>query len=192
MCKLQLQIDVRNLFIVFEINLLNSISMKRFFVIMTVFLFALVSCEKDSGSGLEIYLLTDYQKKTSSSEIIAGSERLSKNPIIYYNDIISYDSTDHYFQIETTKAEELNLMKWTTQGTAFSLTINKSIIYSGYFMPGYSSLGLDWISIDPLSTDSKIRVSLGYPGDWSQLADIDPRNDDRIINLLKKDNKLKQ
>jgi hypothetical protein len=59
-------------------------------------------------------------------------------------------------------------------------------------MPGYSSLGIDWIAIDPLSIDSKIRVRLGYPDDWYQLAGRDPRNDDRIINLLLKDNKLKQ
>jgi hypothetical protein len=166
--------------------------MKQFAVLLAVFLIILTSCEKDSGYGLEIYLLKDYQKVTSSSEIIIGSETLFKNPIICYNEIISYDSTDHYFQIETTKAQELNHQNWSVQGTAFALTINKSIIYSGYFMPSYSSLGLDWISIDPLSIDSKIRVSLGYPGDWSQLANRDPRNDYRIISLLKKDNKLKQ
>ena len=166
--------------------------MKRFIVIMTVLLLVLVSCEKDSVSGLEIYLLTDYQKKSSGFEIIAGSETLSKNPIIYYSEIVSYDSTNHYFQIETTKAQELNQKKWSVQGTAFSLTINKLIIYSGYFMPSYSSLGIDWITIDPLSIDSKIRVSLGYPVDWNQLKDRDPRNDVRIIDLLIKDNKLKQ
>jgi hypothetical protein len=166
--------------------------MKRLFAIMTVFPFALITCEKDSGSGLEIYLLTDFQKKSSSYEIISGSEKLSKNPIISYNEIVLYDSTDHYFQIESSKAQELNQKNWSVQGTAFSLTINKSIIYSGYFIPGYSSLGIDWIAIDPLSIDSKIQVSLGYPGDWAQLADRDPRNDNRIINLLLNDNKLKQ
>jgi hypothetical protein len=166
--------------------------MKRLIAIMTVFSFALITCEKDSQSGLEIYLLTDFQKKSSSYEIISGSEKLSKNPIISYNEIILYDSTDHYFQIDASKAQEFNRKNWSVQGTAFSLTINKSIIYSGYFMPGYSSLGIDWIAIDPLSINSKIRVGLGYLGDWAQLANRDPRNDDRIINLLLKDNKLKQ
>ncbi len=161
-------------------------------IIMTVFSFALISCEKDTGSGLEIYLLTDFQKKSSSYEIISGSEKLSKNPIITYNEIVSYDSTDHSFQIESSKGQEFNLKNWSVQGTAFSLTINRSIIYSGYFMPGYSSLGIDWIAIDPLSVNSKIRVSLGYPADWPNLVNRDPRNDTRIINLLIKDNKLKQ
>ena len=166
--------------------------MKRLIGIMVVFSFALITCEKDSESGLEIYLLTDFQKNSSSYEIIPGSEKLSKDPIISYNDIVFYDSTDHYFQIKASKAQEFNQTNWSVQGSAFSLTINKSIIYSGYFMPGYSSLGIDWIAIDPLSVDSKIRVRLGYPGDWSQLANRDPRNDDRIIKVLLKDHKLKQ
>jgi hypothetical protein len=166
--------------------------MKQIVILLTGFLIFLTCCEKDSGNGLEFYLLKDYQKVASSSEIIAGSEKLDKYPIISYNEIISYDSTNHYFQIETAKAQEFNKQNWSVQGTAFALTINRSVIYSGYFMPGYSSLGLDWISIDPLSSESNIRVSLGYPGDWSQLSNRDPRNDYRIINLLKQDKKLKQ
>jgi hypothetical protein len=164
--------------------------MKQFFIILTVFLIILVSCEKDSGFGLEIYLLTDYQTKSPSKEIIAGSEKLSKNPIVNYHDIMSYDSTERYLQIETSKAEELNHISWDTQGTAFSLTIDKMIIYSGYFMPSYSSSGADWFIIDPLSIDSKIYIRLGYPGELLRLLYIDPRNDDRIISLLRKDNKL--
>jgi hypothetical protein len=155
--------------------------MRSIVIKLTFFLIILTSCEKDSGFGLEIYY-----------EIIAGSEKLYKNPIISYNEIISYDSTNHYFQIDATKAQEFNKEKWSVSGTAFAVTINRSVIYSGYFMPGYSSLGLDWISIDPLSIDSKIGVFLGYPGDWSQISNRDPRNDYRIISFLKHDNKLKQ
>jgi hypothetical protein len=166
--------------------------MKNLYILITAITSLLSSCEKQTDSGLEIYLLTDYQKKSGSSEIIAGSEKLAENPVISYNEIILYDSTDHYFVIAQTKAQELSQIRWTTQGTAFSLTINKQIIYSGYFMPGYSSLGLDWISIDPLAFDSKIRVTLGYPVDWPQFQGRDPRNDNRIINYLRKDKKLKQ
>jgi hypothetical protein len=164
--------------------------MKRFAVIITVFLITL-SCEKENVSGLEIYLLKDYQTKAPGMEIIAGSEKPGKSPIISYQDIIYYDSTDFCFKIDSAKAKELNLINWSTQGTAFSLTIDGSVIYSGYFMPGYSSSGADWFTIDPLSIDSKIYVRPGYPMDISKLIGIDPRNDERIIELLKKDNKLK-
>jgi hypothetical protein len=123
-------------------------------------------------------------------EIITGSEKLSTNPIIYYHDITSYDTTEHFFLINSKKAEELNHKNWSIQGTAFSLTINGKTIYSGYFMPGYSSSGADWLIIDPFSTDSKINVRLGYPAELPSLIAIDPRNDARIISLLQKDNKL--
>jgi hypothetical protein len=159
---------------------------------MTVSFLVLISCEKDSETGLEVYLLTDFQKKSSSPEIISGSEKLSDNPLITYNEIVMYDSTEHEFELAPSKARELNNISWSVTGTAFALTINKSIIYSGYFIPGYSSLGLDWLVIDPLSVDSKIRISLGYPGNWTQSGSRDPRNDYRIISYLQKDNKLKQ
>lgn len=165
--------------------------MKNLLVIISVIASALSGCEKQAETGLEIYLLTDYQKKAPAADIISGSEKLSENPIISYNDIILYDSSEHYFQVTESLARELREMKWSTQGTAFSVTINKQIIYSGYFMPGYSSLALNWISIDPLAFDSKIRVTLGYPVDWPQFQGRDPRNDTRIINYLRKDNKLK-
>jgi hypothetical protein len=165
-------------------------NMKKLFAILTIFLCSLISCKKDTGSRLEIYLLKDYQTKSPSQEIIAGSEKLTLNPIIYYHNITYYDSTDHYFKVDSLKALELNHANWTTQGTAFALTIDRSIIYTGYFVPGYSSSGSDWFCIDPMSLNGKLWVTLGYPGDLQKLVSIDPRNDARIISLLKTDNKL--
>jgi hypothetical protein len=164
--------------------------MKKLCAILTILLLGFLSCKKDSGFGLEIYLLKGYQIKPSSQEIIAGSEKLSKNPVIYYHNVIYYDSTNHYFKIDSLKAVELNRTNWTTQGTPFALTIDKHIIYSGYFVPGYSSSGCGWFCIDPLSFNEQIRVTLGYPGDRQELIPIDPRNDARIISCLKTDNKL--
>lgn len=165
--------------------------MKNLFTILVVFICILTSCEKDSGSGLEIYLLKDYQTKSQSREIISGTEKLYQNPIIYYQNIIFYDSTDHFFRIDSLKAAELNHKEWPVQGTAFALAIDGTIIYSGYFIPAYSSMGSDWITIDPLSVDGEIMVTLAYPGDGQELIKTDPRNDDRIISLLKADNKLR-
>jgi hypothetical protein len=166
--------------------------MKRIFIIPGIFLFAFSSCEKDSGFGLEIYLLSDFKTSQGSGEIISGSEKLAENPLIRYHDIKYYDSSEYYFKIEHSKAEELNHKDWSTKGTPFALTINKSVIYSGYIMPGYSSSGVQWFTMDPFSIDDTIFMSLGYPGDYAQLSSIDPRNDERIIYLLKNDNKLRQ
>jgi hypothetical protein len=164
--------------------------MKKLVVILTVLIITLSGCEKDSGIGLEIYILQDYQTETPSHEIISGSEKLSKDPLIYYSEIISYNSTDHFFVIDPVKADQLRKKSWPTSGTPFALTIDKQIIYSGHLIPGYSSSGSDWYSIDPLSLGGKLRVTLGYPGDQPNFRDTDRRNDPRIINLLDKDHKL--
>jgi hypothetical protein len=155
-----------------------------------LFVVLLISCEKESGNGIEIYFLDDYKTVSGSKEIISGSEKLEKNPYIYYNQINYYDSTDHILNLSSNKADELNHANWATSGKAFSLTIDKSIIYSGYFVPGYSSESCDWITIDPMNIDSKFRISLPFPIVGYNRILNDPRNDERIINYLKKDNKL--
>ena len=165
--------------------------MRKLLILLTAFLAIMTNCEKDYGRGLEVYFLTDFKTKTDSKEIISGSERLSKDPIIYYDDILCYDTINYCFKVIDAKAEELAQISWPTQGKAFSLTIDKSVIYSGYFMPGYSSSGADWFVINPFSFESWIQVNLGYPGEIERLIEIDPRNDARIIALLKRDNKLK-
>lgn len=55
----------------------------------------------------------------------------------------------------------------------------------------FRSSPVDWLCIDPMSVNSKIYIRLGYPMDLSKLDNIDPRNYERILNLLQKDNKLK-
>ncbi len=164
--------------------------MKKLITVLAALLQTLSGCEKDSRSDLEIYILKDYQTKSPGHEIIPGSERLPKDPFIYYFDIISYDSTDHYFVIDSSKSREMSKTPWPTQGTAFALTIDRKIIYSGYFIPGYSSSTSDWYSMDPLCIDGKLRITLGYPVDREELRNPDLRNDPRIIKLLIEDKKL--
>jgi hypothetical protein len=164
--------------------------MKKLVLILNILTLTLSGCEKNSGFALEIYLLNGYKTKPNSHEIISGSEILSKNPIISYNDVISYDSAQHYFVIDSLKAKKLMETNWPVSGTPFALTIDRQVIYSGFFIPGYSSSGSNWYSIDPLTLGGKLRVTLGYPGDQFGFTSSDLRNDARIINLLTQDRKL--
>lgn len=77
-------------------------------------------------------------------------------------------------------------------GTPFAVTIDKEIIYTGYFWCGYSSSMVDWVTIDPLNYSGKnrLRVSLGYPGLIQGDYIPDDRNDDRILDILRRDSKL--
>jgi hypothetical protein len=158
---------------------------------LLLFIGLLISCKKESGNGIEIYFLDDYKTVSGSKEIISGSEKLVKTPYIYYNQINYYDSTDHILNLLGNKGDELNKATWAMSGKAFSLTIDRSIIYSGYFLPSYSSESCDWITIDPMNLDSKFRVSLPSPIVGYNHIINDPRNDERIISYFKKDGKLR-
>ena len=160
------------------------------YLLFLIPLWAMVSCTRDSGSGVEIYLLKAYQAVSNGQEIIAGSEKLPKNPLILYNDIISYDSTEHYFKIDSIKASQLQKTNWPVSGTGFAITINREIVYSGYLVPGYSSTGCGWYCIDPLAFNCRLKITLGYPAGTDQLQGEDQRNNSKLIDFLKEDGKL--
>jgi len=77
-------------------------------------------------------------------------------------------------------------------GSAFALTIDKEVIYTGYFWASFSSLMCDWIIIDPLNISGKneLTVKLGYPGMVVGDTIPDKRNDKRLLDVLRMDNKL--
>ena len=170
--------------------------MKRLIFPIILIISVVMGCEKYNeyqGDGLEIYLLKSYETNDSSNEIKTSSIILKNYPIVRYSDIISYDSLIHAFKIIESKKDELQDKKWSMSGNGFAIAINKEIIYSGYFWSGLSSMSCDWIIIDPtvyLYDNSELRVELGYPAENEELLSRDPRNDERIINLLQKDSKL--
>lgn len=94
----------------------------RILIPLFLFVLSMISREKESGNGIEIYILDDYKTVSGSKEIISGSEKLEKNPNIYYNQINYYDSTDHILNLSSNKADELNQPDWSIRGKPFSLT----------------------------------------------------------------------
>jgi hypothetical protein len=168
-------------------------------IIISLLILFFAGCEKyqsprQSGYGLEFYLIKDFQRVGTSDKIINSSVILSDSVIIYYDEILSYNSDTYTFTLTASSADRLNDFKNNhIHGTPFAVTINKEIIYTGYFWCGYSSSMVDWVTIDPLNYSGKnqLRVSLGYPG--LILGDYIPdnRNDDRILDILSRDRKLK-
>ena len=79
-------------------------------------------------------------------------------------------------------------------GTAFCLTVDREIIYSGFFKPGYSSSSC-WhsVTIDPLPyIANQIRVSLGYPCTLNdEPIDPDPRENRLLLETFKRQGKLR-
>jgi len=168
------------------------------FIIITLSVFLFAGCEKyqsprQLGNGLEFYLIKDFQKAGTTSKIINSSVKLSDSVIIYYDEITSYNSNTFTFTVTESMANRLNGFKNNhIHGTPFAVTINKEIIYTGYFWCGFSSASVDWVTIDPLNYSGKnqLRVSLGYPGLSRGDYIPDNRNDDRILDILRRDSKL--
>ncbi len=152
-------------------------------------------CKKDdinSNGKVELYLVDSYSKIENSCQIDETTIKTQASPLIHYSDFISYDSTNYTFVLSDKAKNTIYNMEHSVFGAAFAVKANGVLIYSGYFWPSLSSAICDWIVIDPLMTSSgnKITVRLGYPGTIEGQAIPDNRNDRRIIEIFKNDNKL--
>ena len=153
-----------------------------------------MSCEKTevpSGTTLEFYILEDYQTY-DYMKIDENTAVLSDSALIKYDSIVSYNTKTYSFKI-TDSTINYNSREFSPLlGKAFAVTIDKQVIYTGYFWSGFMSSGCDWIIVDLVQYElkNKLIVRLGYPGLVDGDIIPDKRNDERILELLKKDNKL--
>ena len=164
--------------------------------ICVIVVFVSFSCEKDntpSNADVEFYLLSSFITKDGTCKIIESSVILSDTALIKYDEIISYDKGNYSFKVSDKIADWLNDFEHNRIHThAFALTIDKEIIYTGYFWAGFSSAGCDWIVIDPLNYSGKneLKVRLGYPGLIEGDTIPDNRNNKRLLEVLRMDNNL--
>ena len=161
--------------------------------------FLLNSCDKEenlepSGKSIDFYYISEYQKIDNTFKIIDSTVVIGNTKIIDYSDIISYSSKDYAFTVSDSISDRLNdFENHSIHGVPFALAIDKEIIYTGYFWASYSSMGCDWITIDPLNISGRneLKVRLGYPGKIQGDSIPDKRNDSRLIEVLRKNKKLK-
>ena len=177
------------------INKLINYDMRTLFILIITASLGLISCkENDSNhSKIEIYLLKSYQKANNSYQITTESLVLNDTALIKDSEIYSYNKTNYTFKISEIKAKWLSdFEKNEIHGKAFAVTIDKTVIYTGYFWASFSSSSVDWVVIDPLnySGQNQLVVQIGYPGLFPGMSIPDLRNDNRIIDLLSKTNRL--
>ena len=154
-----------------------------------------LGCEKISSDGkVELYLLDSYKTvREHSCQIDETTVKTKANPLISYDDFISYDPITHEFLISDKAAKAIiNDTEKSVDLIAFAVKADGNIVYTGYFWPLYLSSTCDWVYIDPILTsfDNKMEVCLGYPGPMPGQAIPDKRNDSRIIKIFKRDHKL--
>lgn len=159
--------------------------MRKIMVLILAFLLTLsIGCEKnDSSNKLSGVTFTRLISETGNDYILDGN-------IVNYNEIVGYDSTKHIFLLSETAGERIRGENYPVNPTRFAIAVDGNLVYIANFIPGYSSMSCnECITVEPYSYDNKYRVELGYPSSGFY-SGIDPRNDDRIILRLKRDNKL--
>jgi len=170
---------------------------KLIYALLGAALLPFYGCEKGekaliSDDKVELYLLESFSTIGTSRQIDESAVLLKQQPLIVYADFLYYDTSDFSFGLSDKAVNAINNIQHSTFGVPFAITVNDTLIYTAYFWPSYSSGGCNWAVVDPIMTRSgEMQVRLGYPGQFPGQTIPDRRNDRRIVNVFKNDNKIK-
>ena len=163
--------------------------------IILLLLVNLTGCQKEHErvtGGVEIRLLDAFETVGDTPEIDLASVVVAGTPLLDYQDLKSYNAREYFFRITDDAREAVREMDQSVTGIAFGVTADDELVYTGYFVPTYSSASVQWIVIDPIliGTDLRMHVQLGYPGQFEGSVIPDQRNDPRILDIFRRDGKL--
>lgn len=136
-----------------------------------------------------IYLPADESMIIDTAQL--SQIKLSKEPILSIDDIVSYHERTHEFKITTSAVERLNQLD--PAGKSFVVTLGSEPIYFGRFMAAYFSMSFDGVVIlwPPMNEiEENLHLQLGYPGP-DFFEGQDPRSDPRILESLRQAGKLR-
>ena len=151
-----------------------------------------LSCKKDkikAGGTVEIYLLKTIQIVPGKCQIEASASILQDTATIKNHDILGYSQTNYEFKLTDTAIQKVRSLR---DFTPFAVTVDKQVIYYGFFKPSFSSstchnsitMDVDW------TTGNNISLRLGYPGPLQGGTIDDQRNNPKLIATLKNQGKL--
>jgi hypothetical protein len=170
--------------------------MRPLLFILTITVICL-SCKKDNikaGETVEIYLLKTIQTVSGKCQINSSTSVLQETAIIKNQDILEYSQIDYQFKLTDTAMQKVKTFK---DFTPFAVTVDKQVIYYGFFKPSFSSSSCDnSITMDIAwapqgMVTNKISLKLGYPGALQGVTIDDQRNNTKLLATLKKQGKLK-
>jgi hypothetical protein len=168
------------------------------FIGLIVFGFSLNYCQQQNeiipvNGEVELYLLDYYEIRDSTNfQIDKNTVRTQFKPLLIYPDFISYNPKEYTFKISDRARIKIKGLDHYVHGLAFAFTANNKIIYTGYFWPSYSSMSCDWIVIDPFMINEKneMMIRIGYPGLAQGINIPDKRNDQQLLDIFRRDDKL--
>jgi hypothetical protein len=165
--------------------------MKHAFFILPIILF--FSCKKENvqpGESVEIYLLKTVQTIPGKCQVDPSHSSLKDTAIIRNRDILYYSAADYNFKLTDTAIQKVKALMGRTP---FAVTVDRLVIYYGFYMPMYLSSSCDQsITMDiDWTSGNKIYLRLGYPGQLQGITTEDNRNDPKLLSTLKLQGKLR-
>lgn len=166
--------------------------MKRALLYILSSLAFLSGCQKHSSSErVEIFILKSFTaniSQTNPSTISFSNAALQDEPFVADADIQFYNRATTTFKL---KVNIQPVVRDYTGDKAFAVTVNAKPIYFGLFHPGYLSSTIFGIAtIDPVLLRSN-ELQIQFANIDMLYTDFDKRNDDLIINTLKKTNRIR-
>ena len=156
----------------------------------------LTSNTRITGNGLNFHVVIKSNHDTSGLQLDTpiNALDLESEPFIAYNEIITYDTSQHILELAIN--HDLIENRIDDYGKQFVVSLDNDRQYTGLLIPITSSMIYTTITIiqpyfdlDSLQSN-QIKISLGYPNE-NYFDNNDLRLTQDIINRLKLDNKIK-
>ena len=160
---------------------------------MLIILVSGLSCKKSRtpGSGndlVEIYALKSYQLVQQKCQVDPATAVLQDVPVISNDEIISYSRGNYLFALTDGGKQDTETFNTFH---AFAVTVNKEVIYYGFYKPFTSSSSCDHSITMYISFPSKnLVMNLGYPSPMPGITIDDQRNNSKLLAALNAQGKL--
>ena len=102
------------------------------YAIIAIFSILALGCEKVSSDGkVELYLLDSYKTiREHSCQIDETTVKTKANPLISYEDFISYDPDTYEFLLSDRAVKAINDEGYSVFGVAFAIKANGELVYT--------------------------------------------------------------
>jgi len=159
---------------------------QKILILFALFI-GMTSCKKDEVPAVDNGITFRQYNQDS------GKDKTSFS-FVEYEEIIGYDSVNCVFQLNDLAWERLaNEVEPVVPDSHFGffVALNNQFIYAAAYVQPYSSFARRDIITFRIKEPCYILIELGYPAvPKSEFTGKDLRNDQQIIERLKKDNKL--
>ena len=163
-------------------------NMKPGITVLILIVCIVLSCESENPQDLPSFNFDGVTFANGDASNL--DDYILDSVIISYDEIIGYDSAKHKFLVEDEVGIRMRSIIHPSIPTPFAIAVDKEVIYIAYFIPAYSSSSRNvCFMVDPFTFNNEYRIELGYHIPDNQICE-DSRNDIRIIERLKENNKL--